>query len=252
MRRMSFAYGREQSLPLVLSETMATNRTKEISIFVDESGSFEPDEASSRFYLICFVMHDQSDDIQLWLDNLEESFSAFPRPAVDCIHLGPLIRREQPYSTLPMEVRQSIFRKMMAFVRKAEISYKCFIIDKHFDSADTAVHDKLLQAITRFLIDNSKTFNSFDALKVYYDNGQSQVKALLKEAFAMFSSIVEFVPDVHPSSYRLFQAADLICTLELIAAKPEGTMTESEKRFFGSRRVFMRDIFRQIKRKEMK
>lgn len=25
--------------------------TKEISVFVDESGSFEPDEESSRFYL---------------------------------------------------------------------------------------------------------------------------------------------------------------------------------------------------------
>lgn len=231
---------------------MTMRRTKEISIFVDESGSFGPDESSSRFYLICFVMHDQSDDIKPWLDNLEESLSAFPRSVVDCIHAGPLIRREPPYSTLPREVRQSIFRKMMAFVRKTKILYRCFVIDKHFESADTAVHDKLLQGITRFLIDNSQSFNSFDALKVYYDNGQSQVKSLLREAFAMFSSIVEFVPKVRPSSYRLFQAADLICALELIAAKPEGMMTESEKRFFGSHRVFSRDILRQLRRKEMK
>ena len=45
------------------------------------------------------------------------------------------------------------------------------------------------------------------------------------------------VPDVHSSSCRLFQATDLICTLELIAAKTEGMMTKSEKRFCGSRRV---------------
>ena len=197
-------------------------------------------------------MHDQSNDLRPWLDSLEQAFSAFPPDAVRCVHMGPLIRREPPYSNLPRDVRQAIFRKMMAFVRKSDISYKCFAIDKHFDNADSAVHDKLLQAITRFLVENAQAFNAFDALKVYYDNGQAQVKSLLKEAFAMFSSTVEFVPDVHPSNYRLFQAADLICTLELIAAKPEGAMTESEKRFFGSRRVFARDILRQIRRKEMK
>ena len=45
---MSFAYGREKSLPLVYRETaMRESRTNEISVFVDESGSFEPDEESS-------------------------------------------------------------------------------------------------------------------------------------------------------------------------------------------------------------
>ena len=228
---------------------MSKRRVKEISIFVDESGSFESDEASSRFYLICFVMHDQDDEIRTLVDNLEFSFTGLPQDAVSCVHMGPLIRREPPYSGMSRELRQSIFRKMMAFVRRADISYRCFVIDKHFDSSDTAVHDRLLQDITRFLVENAEKFNAFDALKVYYDNGQSQVKSLLREAFAMFSSIVEFVPDVVPAKYRLFQAADLICSIELIAAKTEGMMTESEKRFFGSRRVFVRDILRQIRRK---
>jgi hypothetical protein len=251
MRRKSFAYGREQSLPLVFSKgvAMSKRRVREISIFVDESGSFESDEASSRFYLICFVMHDQGDAIGTLIDNLELSLAGLPQDAVRCVHMGPLIRREPPYSDMSRELRQSIFRKMMAFVRKANISYRCFAIDKHYDSSDTAVHDRLLQDITRFLIENAGAFNEFDALKVYYDNGQAQVKSLLREAFAMFSSTVEFVPDVVPAKYRLFQAADLICTIELIAAKTAGMMTESEKRFFGSHRVFVRDILRQIRRK---
>ena len=59
MRRMSFAYGREQSLPLVFQGgVLSGDRTKEISVFVDESGSFEPDEESSRYYIVCFVFHD--------------------------------------------------------------------------------------------------------------------------------------------------------------------------------------------------
>ena len=31
------------------------DRVKEISVFVDESGTFDPDVEASRFYLICMV-----------------------------------------------------------------------------------------------------------------------------------------------------------------------------------------------------
>ena len=47
---------------------------------------------------------------------------------------------------------------------------------------------------------------------------QSQVRRILAEAFAMYSAKTEFVANVHPDSYRLFQAADLLCTVELAAA----------------------------------
>ena len=103
---------------------------------------------------------------------------------------------------------------MMAFVRKVNISYGCFKIDKHFNQAPTAVHDKLLQGLNRFLIDHADMLNSYDKLKVYYDDGQAQVKELLREAFGMFSSITEFVEDVKPEKYRLFQAADLLCSID--------------------------------------
>ena len=32
--------------------------TKEISVFIDESGSFDPDRSSSRSYLVCMVFHE--------------------------------------------------------------------------------------------------------------------------------------------------------------------------------------------------
>lgn len=37
--------------------------TKNISVFIDESGSFDPDRLSSRYYIVCMVFHDQSRDI---------------------------------------------------------------------------------------------------------------------------------------------------------------------------------------------
>ena len=140
---------------------MPSKRTNEISVFVDESGSFEPNEDSSRFYLICFVLHDQAIDISPLVANLESDLSARSLGAGHCVHTGPLIRREIPYSQMQREERKAIFRKMMAFVRKADICYKCFRIDKHFDDSDTAVHDELLQSVTRFLLDNAALFAEY-------------------------------------------------------------------------------------------
>lgn len=86
----------------------------------------------------------------------------------------------------------------------------------------------------RFLIDNADQFGAYDTLKIYYDNGQGQIKTLLEEAFALFSAKTVFVPEVTPSKYRLFQAADLLCTLELtrIKLETEKRISESEKKFF--------------------
>ena len=250
MRRMSFAYGRERSLPLVFGDVLSGSRIKEVSVFVDESGSFEPDEESSRYYIVCFVFHDQSNDISPWVSQLESFLESIGLGAHHCVHVGPLVRREGEYSSMLRETRQAVFRKMAAFVRKSAISYKCFSIDKHFDDRDAAVHDRLLQDITRFLISRSDEINAFDRLKIYYDNGQSQVKGLLAEAFAMYSAKTEFVANVHPDSYRLFQAADLLCMVELAAAKAgESGLSVSERRFFGDSRVFLRNILKPLRNK---
>ena len=130
---------------------MSIAKAKEISVFVDESGSFEPDEVSSRFYLICFVMHDQSADIMPYVSSLESELEARSLGAKHCVHAGP-----------------------------------------------------------------------------------------------------EFVPNVYPESYRLFQAADFICSVELVAAKvAEGNMSVSESRFFGDRREFLRNTLKPIRRKSV-
>lgn len=251
MRRKSFACGRERSLPLVYMGQHMAGKTKEISVFVDESGSFESTEESSRFYLVCMVFHDQSNRIDDEVGKLGLALANYPVGPDHCAHIGPLIRREEIYAGMSRDERQRIFGIMMAFMRRIDISYKCFVIDKHFNNRETAVHDVLLQDINRFLVDNAHLFNSYDKLKVYYDNGQSQMNRLLHEAFAMFSSTVEFVSNVQPEKYRLFQVADLLCTLELIDNRLEAglPMTKSEYRFFGGEHKFRKNIRRQFKSK---
>ena len=63
----------------------------------------------------------------------------------------------------------------------------------------------------------------------------------------------EFVQDVKPQKYKLFQVADLVCSVSLIACKLRNgeRMTESEHAFFGGPRLFKRNILKYLKRKEI-
>ena len=141
---------------------------KDISVFVDESGSFAPDSNSSRYYLICLVLHDQAADISESVSILEDSLDAMGLGRNHCIHAGPLVRREKEYAGMRREERRRIFARMMSFIRNADFAYKCFALDKKFLSGETAVHDFLLQHIVRFLIDNSECLNAYSRLKIYY------------------------------------------------------------------------------------
>ena len=94
-----------------------------------------------------------------------------------------------------------------------------------------------------------------ETVKVYYDCGQPLVTQLLRDtACRAFGSSVEFAQGVRPSDYRLFQLADLICTLTLVKSKMDAglPMSASERRFFGGPRPFKRIYLRQLKAKELR
>ena len=136
----------------------------------------------------------------------------------------------------------------MSFIRKVDFRYKCFALDKKFISGETAIHDSLLQRLVRFLIDRSHRFNAYDRVKVYYDDGQPQIKQLLKEAFALFASKTTFVENVQPANYRLFQAADVLCTLELMKLKLQSgeRLSRSEFEFFNGIQNLRRNYLKPI------
>ena len=246
------AGGEEQSSPSIFQDMVNQMNETDISVFVDESGTFDSDEDSSRFYLICLVIHDQRESIARDVAALEDSLLAIGLGRDHCIHAGPLIRRELGYADMTRDDRRRIMARMMAFVRRAPYSYKCFALDKKFVSTDTAIHDFLLQHIVRFLIDNADMFNGYGRIKVYYDNGQRQIKAILSEAFSIFASKTVFVSDVHPDGYRLFQVADVLCTLELIRHRliAGGRLTRSEYEFFNGFQNLNRNYFKVIARKQ--
>ena len=144
-----------------------------------------------------------------------------------------------------------IFDRMMVFLRTCDIEYTCFKIDKGLIGSRQDIHDPLLQQIVGFLVRHMDDLNTYDVLKVYYDNGQHELAALLKEAFAIYASRTQFVKDVSPERYKLFQVADLACTLELTRLKLEetGALSASEQQFFGGAKNFRKNFLKPLLRK---
>jgi len=208
--------------------------TKEISVFVDESGSFDGSAKSSQYYLVCMVFHDQDVPIEDNIALLNRELQELGLAPDHAVHAGPLIRWEPPYRNLRRQDRRVIFTRMMAFLRRCDISYRCFYVDKRFVGTAGQLHDHLLQQVVSFLAHHAAAFNVYDKLKVYYDNGQSDVLGIIRDAFALFSSKLELVPEVTPRKYKLFQVADMVATLELLRLKLEndGRISDAEKDFF--------------------
>lgn len=95
---------------------------------------------------------------------------------------------------------------------------------------------------------NLEEFQSFERIVVYYDNGQKEIATIIN---TVLNALLEAeVRRVRPSDYALFQAADMVCTLALLARKLEdGNLSKSEQAFFGSRRDLIKNYLKPMKRK---
>ena len=77
---------------------------RELSIFVDESGS---DGLSDRYYLLAVVMHDQSDSIANSIEAYESALRAKGLPDIP-FHASPLMNGEDQYSGLDLRTRKKL------------------------------------------------------------------------------------------------------------------------------------------------
>ena len=120
---------------------------------------------------------------------------------------------------------------------------------------DTLFHllSEKSESLSRFITNHLDYFLSFDSVKIYYDNGQIPVTRILSSVFGIYLSNVQFKKAVKPSNYRLFQIADMLCSMELIHLKMnEHFLSKSELRFFKEPRVIRRKYLKAIEEKKMK
>ena len=221
---------------------------KELSIFIDESGDFGEYDYRSPFYIISMVMHDQRIDISTDLEKLNNELSLLGY-SDHCVHAGPIIRQESEYRFVELGERQKILKKLMTFLRKININCNCVYIEKKHIEDEVAAVGKLGKQIANFIRDNYSYFLSFDKVIIYYDNGQVELTKILTSVFNTLYTHVEF-RKVKPVDYKLFQIADLICTMELLAEKAENnSFTHSEIDFFDNIRDFKKNYLKHIRKK---
>ena len=101
------------------------------------------------------------------------------------------------------------------------------------------------------VIRREEIFASFDKIIVYYDNGQSELSAILNAVFSIQFSSVEF-RKAAPQRYRLLQAADFICTMELLKIKRnEKRLSKSEEKFFYKPQELKKTFLKSIEKKKL-
>ena len=218
----------------------------ELSIFIDESGDYG---TNSKFYLVTFLFHNQDSGIENQLAKLKASLVDMGFSADRAIHTGPIVRKEDEYQDMPLADRRRIFSRLFGFTKSCGVSYRTICLEKRQYPDVFKLKARLAREVSLFFQENIEYFTSFDKAIVYYDNGQRIVTELVNAVLGAIFFDAE-IRKVTPSDYRLFQCADLICTLELLRAKNERSIpfTRSEEIFFGNLRTLRKDYLKQLER----
>lgn len=151
---------------------------RELSIFVDESGS---DGLSDRHYLLTVVMHDQSESIADSIAAYEGALRAKGLPDIP-FHASPLMNGKDQYSGLDLRTRKMLLGSFRVFFRHMPVRYHTFAYaTKQFASLDKLA-GTMRRDLVNFLFDNLAELQSYDMVKVYYDNGQHSIAESLHRA----------------------------------------------------------------------
>lgn len=223
--------------------------TQELSIFADESGGRR---GHSRYYLLTLVFHDQSDDILEAVGVYENALRVANLPNIP-FHSEPLLNGHGVYESLDISARKKLLNSFGAMVRYLPVSYRTFAYRRGEYEDPVALSTRMKRDISGLLFDNLEFFQSFDDVKVYYDNGQDIVKQALDQSigFVLSKNVVER-RRTSMTDYRLEQVADYLCTIELAAikyaAKENGATYD---KFFGGVGAFKRNWLKQARRKRL-
>ena len=224
--------------------------SKKLSIFIDESGDFGPFKPHAPYYLVTMILHDQKIDISENIKTLENHLRNLDFD-YKAVHTGPIIRREEIYKDMQMEDRKRIFNALFHFARQLDFNYICTHINKNDCEDSLAMTARLSRHLANTINKNADFFHSFDEIVIYYDNGQVELTKIITSVFNALYSNVEF-RKVRPVDYKLFQVADLICSLELLSIKANAkTLSKSEKEFFGSVKTIRQNYLKSLLKKKL-
>ena len=168
-------------------------------------------------------------------------------------HSEPLLNGHGAYENLNIASRKKLLHSFAAMVRYLPISYRTFAYRRSEYENPSALSARMKRDISGLLFDNLEFFQSFDEVKVYYDNGQNIVKQALDQSirFVLSKNAIQR-RRTSMTDYRLEQVADYLCTIELAAIKYEAKEDGGTyDKFFGGIGAFKRNWLKQARRKRM-
>ncbi len=220
---------------------------RELSLFCDESGS---EAGGPRYYILTLVLHDQAKPLDVPLALYEQSLRDKGLPDIP-LHTSPLMNGNDDYQGMGMQQRKSLLMTFLTMFRHLPISYKTFVYATDVSHEPAVLSARMRRDLVNFIFDNLAFFQDFNEVKLYYDNGQSVVTNSLHDAlgYALAREAVQYKISSQ-TDYRLAQAADLICTVELTALKyKDGTTTRTDDKVFGTWRSFRENFYKVVTRK---
>lgn len=228
---------------------MVGDSLSEISIFVDESGG---QDGHSRYYALTLVFHDQADDIMSEIEKYRRGLAVRGLEDIP-LHTGPLMTGHDAYEGMGLKDRKGYLTLFFQLLQHLPVRYHTFVYRRSELVGRDAFVARMRRDIVDLIFDNLAYFQSFDEVKVYYDNGQEIVAKALHAAieYALSKNSLLY-RRTRAADYVLEQAADMLCTLELTAEKfRKGEATRTDNKFFGSAHAFKNNYVKAMKRKRM-
>lgn len=124
-----------------------------LSVFIDESGDFGEKTNLKSYYLVTMVFHNQSESIA---DNLKRFEDALSNCAFkdNCVHTGPIIRREEPYKNLTIDERRKILYCVRSFMLACKLKQHTFVAEKYISETKIELSTLLAREVSEFIRDN--------------------------------------------------------------------------------------------------
>ena len=144
---------------------------RELSVFIDESGS---DGLKDKYYLVTLVLHEQSDGLSEGIRLYEQSLSEKGLPDIP-FHASPLLNGHDDYTGMELAERKRLLSAFRVFFRHMPVKYTCIALKTKEHPATDEISNTMRRRLVDFLFDELPYFQGFDAVKIYYDNGQQSI-----------------------------------------------------------------------------
>lgn len=216
---------------------------------MDESGEWGK---LSEYYLITLVLHVQNATIHAQIERYEQHLKDAGLPDIP-FHAGPLFNGHDDYKNLELGERKRLFFAFFTLARNLPFRYVTFAHRKSlFEGSKARFEAQLKRDLADFFLEHLDELQSYESIKIYYDDGQPVVTNALKASigYALSKKAVVY-RNAQPRDYRLEQVADLMCTVELTALKFEGNeATATDRKMFRNWRDFRKNYLRVLRNKQ--